>query len=88
MDTDRLSRPSQLCLLLYAAALLQLVQGLDRRMPSGAWVEMQLQSLLIVALTLQLLLKISESIGIHDSKIVDADSVDRRDAWVVGCVAS
>ena len=44
---------------------------------------------LIVPLALQLpFMKISESMGNHDSKIVDADSVDRRNACVMGCVAS
>ena len=40
-------------------------------------------------LTLQLrFLRSSESMGNHDSNIVDAGSVDRRDASVVGGVAS
>ena len=39
-------------------------------------------------LALQLpFLKVSESMGNHDSNIVDAGSVDRRDACVVGGVA-
>ena len=47
------------------------------------------QEWLRLDLALQLpFLKISESMGNHDSKIVDADSVDRRNACVMGCVAS
>ncbi|MEA3153857.1 MAG: hypothetical protein QOK44_1446 [Betaproteobacteria bacterium] len=44
---------------------------------------------LATALALQLPFpQVSESMGNHDSKIVDAASVDRRDACVVGGVAS
>jgi hypothetical protein len=48
-----------------------------------------LTDLALLGLALQLpFMRTSESMGNHDSKVVDAGSVDRRDACVMGGVAS